>query len=347
MAGFKKAAKSNKKCKIAIQGASGSGKTFSALSIATNLCADGKRIAFVDTENSAQLYAPPFDFDVDDFFGDAGKLNYSPDKLIEKLEAARICGEYDVVVVDSLTHFWKEPGGFLSQIDAICAAQRAKGQKGDSFAAWKSVDPAYRKLMNYIRHYPLHVILCVRAKQTYERTEGAKGVRKIGLEAEFRSDYEYDLDAQFTLDENHVMVPLKHRLRSYLDGKVFPQPGKDVAELILSWINEGAPGQDEVVAPVAAAAALPARTPGAEPTPVPPMVDVEESGPLTSPMGDDVVPGILAKIAAANSIDELKVVAEGIKVAYKDKLFDVEAYNKVMSPAYSVRLKALKAQVAA
>ncbi len=92
MAGFKKAAKSNKKCKIAIQGASGSGKTFSALSIATNLCADGKRIAFVDTENSAQLYAPPFDFDVDDFFGDAGKLNYSPDKLIEKLEAARICG---------------------------------------------------------------------------------------------------------------------------------------------------------------------------------------------------------------------------------------------------------------
>ena len=55
---FKKATKSNLKIRLALSGASGSGKTYSALSIASNL---GNRIALIDTERgSASKYADLF-----------------------------------------------------------------------------------------------------------------------------------------------------------------------------------------------------------------------------------------------------------------------------------------------
>jgi RecA/RadA recombinase len=59
---FKKATKSQIKVRLALSGASGSGKTFSALAIASEL---GGPIAVIDTEHgSASRYADRFDFDV-------------------------------------------------------------------------------------------------------------------------------------------------------------------------------------------------------------------------------------------------------------------------------------------
>jgi ATP-dependent protease Clp ATPase subunit len=59
---FKKATKTNIKIRLALSGASGSGKTFSALAIASHLSSP---IALIDTERgSASKYADKFDFDV-------------------------------------------------------------------------------------------------------------------------------------------------------------------------------------------------------------------------------------------------------------------------------------------
>lgn len=349
MAGFKKAQRTASKLKCGIQGASGSGKTYSALKIATALVArtdPGKGIAFIDTERSAALYAPPFVFDVDDDFGEGQKLSYHPDKLIEKLEAARKAGTYGAVIVDSGTYFWKEQGGLLSMIDSICQAQRAKGQKGDSFAAWKTVDPIYRKLMNYIRQYPLHVILCIRAKQTYEKVEGANGkgsVKKVGLEGEFRDGWEFEMDAQFAIDQDHVLVPLKHRLGAFLDGKIFKEPGDDVAELVQEWLAAGAPGQEVPVEEVKITVNGPSVT-AADPVVVEP-----EPAPTTVPETppEDVVAHLLNEIVNAPTADALKMTANTIKSSLKDKLITAEEYNGVLSPAYALRNKALKEAVAA
>ena len=59
---FQKAQRIVKKARIGICGAAGSGKTLSALKIASGL---GQRIALVETENnSSVLYADRLDFDV-------------------------------------------------------------------------------------------------------------------------------------------------------------------------------------------------------------------------------------------------------------------------------------------
>lgn len=326
MSGFKKAARTARKIKASIQGASGSGKTFSALKIATalvNRTDPGKGIALIDTEKSAALYAPPFVFDIDDDFGEGPKLAYTVDKLIEKLENARKAGDYGAVIVDSATHFWKEQGGLLSMIDSICAAQRAKGQKGDSFAAWKSVDPIYRKLMTYLRSYPLHVFLCIRCKQTYEKVEGANGkgsVKKVGVEPEFREGFEFEMDAQFAVDENHVMVPLKHRLGDALDGKTFRNPGDDVAEVIAEWLALGTAAPE----------------PAPEPTAAPATAEPQPSNPAA-------LEELLKVIDETTDIEKLRGdVRVLIKKAVDDKRITAEEYAGV-SEKWAAKGKALKA----
>lgn len=339
MAGFKKAQRKASKFKGSIQGASGSGKTFSALKIATELVRltdPGKRIAVIDTEKSAELYSPPFDFDVDADFGEGLKVDYNYKKLISKLEAARNAGIYGAVVIDSMTHFWKEAGGFTRMIDAICDKQRARGGKGDSFGAWKEIDPLYRELMNYIRTYPIHVLLCIRAKQAYEDTVGANGKKqkvKIGVEPEFRDGFEFELDAQFAIDADHVLVPLKHRLLDHLDGKIFRNPGADVADAIVCWINDGAPGavQD---APV-------------EPAPVtnrePPVVETEAlPEPVTEQASVSLKESILARMRSIATEDELKKLAAEANGAKKEKLIVGDDWTEV-SKEFSAKMKELKA----
>lgn len=334
--GFKKAQRQAQKVKIAFQGASGSGKTRTAIGVMTELLKlvePGKRIAFVDSENSADVYAPPFDFDRDNEFGTPGRENYHPDKLIEKLETARKDPQYGGVIVDSLTYFWKEPGGLTTMIDAICDAQRAKGKPGDSFAAWKTVDPIYRRLMNYIRNYPLHLFVCVRSKQAYDRSE--KNVKKLGLEPEFRDGYEFYLDAQFAIDADHIAVPLKHRMQEYLEGKIFRMEDLKFAEQISDWLNAGAPGQQDTVSvPELVVAPEPEPMPEPEPTSITPEVASEALG-----------ASLLSALNASNSNAELTAVAARVQDAKKDKLVS-ELTLEGLKKAFARRAKELKEQAA-
>ena len=62
---FEKAARRKVAPKLAIQGVSGAGKTYSALRFARGYVGQNGRIAFIDTENgSASLYADLTPFDV-------------------------------------------------------------------------------------------------------------------------------------------------------------------------------------------------------------------------------------------------------------------------------------------
>lgn len=330
--GFKKAEKKAKKIKMAIQGASGSGKTYTGIKTAIELVAitdPGKRVAVIDTEKAADAYATKLDFDQDTDFGPPDKIDYSPKRLMEKMEEARIAGCYGAVVIDSATHFWKEPGGFLSMIDAITAAQRARGQKENSMAAWKTVDTEYRKLINYIRQYPLHVILCIRAKQGYEKQAGqsGKGTAKVGLDPEFRDNYEYELDAQFAIqevDQDHVMVPLKHRLEEYLDRKVFKNPGRDFAEVIAKWCSDGKVQAEEAVPPPPPPAATDVAAN---------MIETEEPPLFVQ---------FVMELEKASTEADVKRIGSEISKAGKDKLLSGDEY-KQCSELYKARLNTVRA----
>ncbi len=240
---FTKATKEKSRGRLAIHGPSGSGKTFTALNIAVNL---GKRVALMDTEKgSASKYSDIFDFDVASITDD-----YHPDRCVEGLEYAGKAG-YDVIVVDSGSHFWNEKGGFLDLVEAEVTKMKARGNKPDSFAAWKTVDPIYRRLIQAILSSPAHVIVTMRAKTEYERTEGNGGktqLRKIGLAPVFRAEGQYEFDIEGMLSPEHDLVIGKTRC-SALDGKVFHNPGKDFANIVKDWLDDGVEPAPVVVEP--------------------------------------------------------------------------------------------------
>ena len=102
---FKKASKKQQKLRLLLEGASGSGKTYSALILAQTL---GKKIAVIDTEKgSASLYDKLADFDV-------CELNppFTPEMYINAITEAEKQG-YDVLIIDSITHEWSGQGGCL------------------------------------------------------------------------------------------------------------------------------------------------------------------------------------------------------------------------------------------
>lgn len=348
MAGFRKASRSEQFLRMSIQGASGSGKTRSALEIAKHLAGPGGKIALIDTEKSAALYSTAVDFDVDDDFGPIGKENYHQDVWKKKLLTAAAEG-YKVVILDSATHLWKGPGGFLAQIEAISQAAKARGGKYDSFAAWKTVDPLYMNFMQFIRALPMHVIFCIRSKTEYERSDaGGKGsLKKVGLSPEYRENFEYEFDIQCSIDTEHLMVPLKHRLDDCLDGKTFPKPGKDFADICLAWLQTGAAegAKAAVDAEIAAKAApidigpAPATREGEGGT-------AQTYEPPTEPhipaAAIDTVGAFIAQIESSATQSDLKAVAQEIKAALADKQITQVDHEK-LSKVYADRNRALKA----
>lgn len=231
MSSFAKASKAQSKLRLAVQGPSGSGKTKTSLAIATNL---GKRVALIDTEHgSASKYADEFNFDTVSVTKD-----YHPDNFIRLLHEAAEAG-YDVVIGDSLTHFWNGPGGFLELVD-----DEAKKIRGNSYAAWKAITPIYNRLVQAILSAPCHVIVTMRAKQDYiqekDETTGKTKVVKVGMAAEMRDSFAYEADIEGLLDMDHNFIVGKTRCRE-IDGKVFKKPGKDLADILQRWLSDGVP----------------------------------------------------------------------------------------------------------
>jgi len=230
---FTPATKEEAKARIALTGPSGSGKTYTSLTLGTAL---GSNVAVIDTERgSASKYADEFTF---------SKLNmqtFEPAALIEALAAAAAAG-FDVVIVDSLTHFWSGTGGMLEQVDA--AARRGYG--GNSFGGWKEARPLERRMIDALVSYPGHVIVTMRSKTDYvieENERGRKVPRKVGLKPEQREGIEYEFDIVGDLDLENTLVVTKSRAKA-IAGRVVQRPGPGFAEEIAAWLGDGKPAAD-------------------------------------------------------------------------------------------------------
>lgn len=222
---IKKATKVKQKLRLAISGASGSGKTYSALLLAREL---GSKICVIDTEQgSASLYADLFDFDVLELVAP-----YSSERYIEAIKRVEIAG-YEVIVIDSLSHNWNQAGGCLDKVNSI---------GGNSYTAWGKVTPQHDKLIHAMLASPAHIIATMRSKTAYELIENEKGKLapvKRGLAPIQRDGVEYEFTVMFDLDQNHNFVCTKDRTNNFLNSDI-PEPlTPEVAQKLKSWLNSG------------------------------------------------------------------------------------------------------------
>lgn len=203
---------------MAIAGIAGSGKTYTALRLAHQL---GKSVALLDTErSSAEIYSNKFDFDV------AQLETHHPQSYVDAIKAA---SDYDVLIVDSLSHAWMGRDGALDLV----------GKQGKSFNAWGKVTPLHNLLLDTLMTHPGHLIATMRMKQAYEQEKDDKGkvsVAKIGLATQQRDGIDYEFDLFGVMDTMNNITIEKSRCPE-LSGMVFARPGEELASMIKDWLS--------------------------------------------------------------------------------------------------------------
>ena len=224
---FQKATKKNSRLRMALIGAAGSGKTYTALAVASNL--EGP-VAVIDTERgSASKYSDKFDFDVLEL------ETFSPQMYVDAITAAQEAG-YKTLIIDSLSHAWTGKEGALDQVSK--AAKRS--QSSNTFGAWRDVTPLHNAMVDAIINARMNIITTMRAKTEYlqEKDEktGRTTIRKVGLAPIQRGGLEYEFDVVGDLDQDNNLIISKTRCPS-LAGAVFKHAGREVAQQLQDWLR--------------------------------------------------------------------------------------------------------------
>ena len=164
MALFEKATRAKSKARIALIGASGSGKTLSALYLAYGFTGDWSKIALIDTEHErGRFYANREDLGTGEFLYASLTAPYSAERYVQYVtEAAKVVGEDGVVIVDSLSHAWKGEGGVLDR-----KAEIAQRSNKNDYTAWDDAGQIQNHLIDTILSVPSHTILTMRTKMAY------------------------------------------------------------------------------------------------------------------------------------------------------------------------------------
>lgn len=225
---FSKAERKKSKLRLALTGASGAGKTYSALLVAKGL---GGKIALIDTERgSASLYCDVANFDVLEL-----DAPYTPERFIQAVEAAENA-QYDVIIIDSTTHEWNGIGGVLELVDQTAKAKFG----GNTWSAWSVLTPRHQAFVNKLLNSKCHIIVTMRSKTETAQVEenGKKKVVKLGMKSEQRDGIEYEFTTVLDINhEGHLATPSKDRTGLFQDPiKLSEATGIN----LINWLNSGA-----------------------------------------------------------------------------------------------------------
>ncbi len=220
---LRKSERKKAKIKLALQGAAGSGKTYSSLLLAKGLINDLSQVAIIDTENgSADLYA---------HLGNYNVLTLEPPFTPEKyIKAIDICLESNmqVIIIDSISHCWD----YLIDYHSSLA--------GNSFANWSKVMPLQKAFVNKMLQCDAHLIATMRTKQDYvlNQKDGKYIPEKVGLKAVQKDGVDYEFTIVFDLDIKHYATSSKDRTGLFM-GKPEFTINAATGKKILEWCNSG------------------------------------------------------------------------------------------------------------
>lgn len=220
------ASRKRARIKMALQGPSGAGKTYSALLLAFGLCSDWSKIAVIDTENkSAVLYAH-----LGKYFTVDLTAPYTPEKYIEAINLCEQSG-IQVVIIDSISHEWEGSGGILDTHGNMA---------GNSFTNWSKLTPRHNAFIQSILQSSCHIIGTIRSKQDYVLNEknGKIVPEKVGLKGITRDGMDYEFTLVFDIDIKHFASVSKDRTGLFVTKPDF-KLSEETGQIILNWCNSG------------------------------------------------------------------------------------------------------------
>lgn len=234
---------------IGMVGGTGSGKTFSAMRLASGIAGD-KPFAVIDTEaGRARHYSDQFRFDVGDL-----RPPFEPHAYADAIFAADDA-KYPVIVVDSMSHEWAGQGGVLEMQEAELdrmAGDDYKKRESCKMAAWIRPKMEHKKMVQRLLQVRAHLIICFRAEEKVEmvRDEQTKKmviVPKVSLTGingwipVCEKNLPFELTASFllTADVPGIPKPIKlqeqHRSMFPANKPITEESGK----LVAAWASGG------------------------------------------------------------------------------------------------------------
>lgn len=239
---------------VGVAGASGSGKTYSALLLASGLANGSGTIAVIDTEaGRAKHYAKQFKFLHGDF-----EPPFTPERYVEAIKAAEEAGA-TVIVIDSMSHEWNGEGG-CADIQAAEAERMATDKSGKvipwkieamTAPAWKKPKIRHKRMMSRLLQSRAHLIFCLRAEEKVkfvkEMHDGRErtSIVPMGFQPICERGFMFEMSCSLTL---HPETPgqARHDLPKKLNDDllgVFPDGRMITAETgkcLREWAEQGA-----------------------------------------------------------------------------------------------------------
>ena len=227
---FKKAVREKVYAKVLLTGPSGSGKSMSALKMATGLYrkCGGEGIAYIGSEGDRdRLYAKSnnghgFDYDLLQI-----SEPFTPEKYIEAIDAAIDAG-YKICIIDSITQAWTYLNDEHSKMG------------GNSFTNWSRLKPRHRAMVQKILTSPMHILITARGKDEWilEEKNGKQVPKKAGVGAVTDKDISYEVMLSLQIDQDtHIAHADKDNTRLF-DGKYEIITEKH-GEMLYDWCESG------------------------------------------------------------------------------------------------------------
>jgi hypothetical protein len=220
------------KLRLGLSGASGFGKSYSALLLAYGITNDWSKIAIIDTENnSASLYSHLGNYNV-------LTLNapYSPERYIEAINTCERAS-MEVIIIDSITHEWSGKGGCLQIHEDL----------GGTFQMWAKVTPRHQAFIDAILGSKSHIITTVRRKMDYSLDVTSNGKTKVikhGTKEVTREGFEYELTVNFEFINDKHLVSASKDITGLFMGKPEFVINSSTGKRLLEWCNQGVSVQD-------------------------------------------------------------------------------------------------------
>ena len=226
--------------RIALVGSSGSGKSVTALRIASLF----ETTAVVCTEHDtvrkyhSQTFgkdSKPLSFDVMSIAGPDAAYNT---EALEQAVQGAVANNYQVLIIDSFSHFWEGQGGILDLTDQLKGGDPAKTRD-----AWAETSPLWRKQIHMLMSAPLHLIVTMRAKSNWVVKTGQDGqggkVQVIGTTPAQRNgiEYEFDLVGYLQAGEQYSTMSINKTRCSELSYKTFRDTSSEDLRPYFKWLG--------------------------------------------------------------------------------------------------------------
>lgn len=199
-----KAKKILKPLKGFLYGPTHSGKTYSSLLIANGMvqhlrnCTEEeayKHIVLIDTEyGRGALYNK-----LGEYFYVSFPAPYDTDTLVDYIQQLNANPDIDVIIIDSMTHFWSKKGGILDE------KTKADKDGGNSYTNWQQFTAKFNSMIDVLMESPKHALISARAKTDTALIPDDKGKmvpRTFGLKPELREGFEFECDFTFNVDKS-------------------------------------------------------------------------------------------------------------------------------------------------